>query len=344
MGSVVNIFTYRPGFKSFLMVLAVIFLIVALSPLAAAQPLEDARQDVDELQQKLESAIEKYNYACYKLGETKEKIADNSFALQQAEAELATAKSRLNNRARSLYMTRQSTMLDVFVNASSFDEFLLGLEYSKKLAANDAGLLKQVREAEANLRTAQQTLAEQKGQQETAAQELASSKEAVEKELTGAKGRLAGVEDQVRQAMETRANQPVDSSATRKRPKDPFTPGPPPGEPNTGVVGVAYNQLGDPYIYGHEGPDSFDCSGLVKYCYLHGAGISLPHSSYAQRSCGTPVSLSQLQPGDIVGFHGWGHVGIYVGGGQYIHAPNSGNVVRVSSLSSRGDYAGAVRP
>lgn len=320
------------------------FLVVALSPPSAAQPLDEARQDVTELQQKLETAVEKYNYACYRLNETKARISENQAALEKAQVEMAGAKARLNERVRTMYMSRQSTMLDVLVNAESFDDFLLGMEYSKKVVSSDAGLLKQVKDAEANLRNAQQNLAQQKSEQEAASQELASSKAGVEKELAGAEGRLDGVEEQVRQAMAGRTNEPVGPSATRQRPGNPLTTNKPPGEPNTGVVGVAYNQLGDPYFWGGEGPDRFDCSGLVKYCYLHGAGISLPHSSFAQRSCGTPVSAGQLKPGDIVGFHGWGHVGIYVGGGQYIHAPGDGQVVRVGSLSSRGDYAGAVRP
>ena len=105
-----------------------------------------------------------------------------------------------------------------------------------------------------------------------------------------------------------------------------------------GVVGVAMRYLGVPYVWGGSSPRGFDCSGLVMYAFAQ-IGISLPHSSYAQFNMGTPVSIGQLQPGDLVFFTGASHVGIYIGGGQFIHAPHTGDVVKISSLS--GYYSSA---
>jgi len=110
------------------------------------------------------------------------------------------------------------------------------------------------------------------------------------------------------------------------------------------VVGVAYDQLGKPYVWGAGGPNSFDCSGLTSYCYRVGAGKDISRSSYDQANCGVRVSVSELQPGDILGFRGWGHVGLYVGGGEFIHAPQTGDVVKVTALASRTNFCGAVRP
>jgi cell wall-associated NlpC family hydrolase len=78
------------------------------------------------------------------------------------------------------------------------------------------------------------------------------------------------------------------------------------------------------------------------YCYAQ-VGISLPHSSYMQARLGAPVSYANLAPGDLVFFHGNGHVGMYVGGGQYIHAPHTGAYVRVNNLGARRDFCGARR-
>ena len=93
------------------------------------------------------------------------------------------------------------------------------------------------------------------------------------------------------------------------------------------------------YVWGAEGPNTFDCSGLVKWCYAK-AGKSLPHSSSAMKSSGTVISISSAQPGDIL----WrpGHVAIYIGGNQYIHAPQTGDVVKVSSGVS--SFTCAIRP
>jgi cell wall-associated NlpC family hydrolase len=107
-------------------------------------------------------------------------------------------------------------------------------------------------------------------------------------------------------------------------------------------VRVAYAQIGKPYRYAGSGPNVFDCSGLVMYCYAQ-VGINLPHSSYMQARLGAPVSYGDLAPGDLVFFHGNGHVGMYVGGGQYIHAPHTGAYVRVNDLSVRRDFCGARR-
>ena len=86
-------------------------------------------------------------------------------------------------------------------------------------------------------------------------------------------------------------------------------------------------------------PGGFDCSGLVMYAYQQ-VGVSLPHSSYAMWNYGVPVSPSQLEPGDLVFFDGLGHVGIYIGGGEFVHSPHTGDVVKVSSLY--GGYGGSL--
>jgi cell wall-associated NlpC family hydrolase len=99
-----------------------------------------------------------------------------------------------------------------------------------------------------------------------------------------------------------------------------------------GVVGIAMQYLGIPYVYGGATPGGFDCSGFVMYVFAQ-MGVSLPHNAAAQYGSGTPVDRSQLQPGDLVFFNGLGHVGIYIGGGSFIHSPHTGDVVKISSLS-----------
>lgn len=90
--------------------------------------------------------------------------------------------------------------------------------------------------------------------------------------------------------------------------------------------------LGVPYVWGGTTPRGFDCSGLVQYVYNE-CGISLPRTTYSQINCGQAVSLDNLVCGDLV-FWGNYHVGIYVGDGKYIHAPHSGTVVQVQSMSN----------
>ncbi|MBV9822976.1 MAG: C40 family peptidase [Actinobacteria bacterium] len=109
------------------------------------------------------------------------------------------------------------------------------------------------------------------------------------------------------------------------------------------AIAEARAQLGKPYQYGASGPNSFDCSGLTAWAW-RAAGVSLPHSAASQQGMGTPVSRENLQPGDLVFFGSPAyHVGIYVGDGMMIHAPTSGDVVKMSPLAYMSDYSGATR-
>jgi peptidoglycan DL-endopeptidase CwlO len=109
------------------------------------------------------------------------------------------------------------------------------------------------------------------------------------------------------------------------------------------VVQIANHLTGVPYSWGGTSPRSgFDCSGLVQYVYSKG-GIDLPHHAASQYSRGRRVGRGALRAGDLVFFSGLGHVGIYAGGGKFIHAPRRGTTVRWSRLSSHGSYYGARR-
>jgi cell wall-associated NlpC family hydrolase len=111
-----------------------------------------------------------------------------------------------------------------------------------------------------------------------------------------------------------------------------------------GVVGIAMRYLGTPYRWGGASPGGFDCSGFTMYVFAQ-VGVSLPHYTGSQWGMGTPVSRDQLEPGDLVFFNGLGHVGIYVGGGSFIHAPHTGDVVKISSMTGwyASTYMGARR-
>ena len=106
-----------------------------------------------------------------------------------------------------------------------------------------------------------------------------------------------------------------------------------------GPVETALAYHGIPYLWGGESPAGFDCSGLVKYVFAQ-HGVTLPHYSGSQFLMGDRVLPQDLMPGDVVFFgtpvH---HVGIYVGAGYFIHAPRTGEFVKVSPLIDRSDYA-----
>ena len=102
------------------------------------------------------------------------------------------------------------------------------------------------------------------------------------------------------------------------------------------AVAEAKKHLGTKYVWGGAAPGGFDCSGLVQYCY-NKVGVSLPRTTYDQINRGKAVSRKNLQPGDLV-FPHTGHVGIYTGNGKMIHAPKTGDVVKISAITKF--YAG----
>jgi cell wall-associated NlpC family hydrolase len=143
----------------------------------------------------------------------------------------------------------------------------------------------------------------------------------------------------------------ADAAAAASAPDEPGqgpNPPPPSVDPGDGgarasiALNAAYEQLGKRYLWGADGPDRFDCSGLMMWAWAR-AGVSLPHSSRAQFGSGRHVDIGELRPGDLVFFgspiH---HVGMYVGGGNMIHAPHTGAVVQISN-AFRNNYVGAVR-
>ncbi len=124
-----------------------------------------------------------------------------------------------------------------------------------------------------------------------------------------------------------------------------FIPPPPPPPPTLSerAVSLARSQLGAPYVYGGASPSGFDCSGLVMWVYGR-LGVDLPHNAAALYSVSRQVSPARLRPGDLVFFHGLGHVGIYIGHGRMIHAPQTGRNVEIEALGVRSQpLAGARR-
>ncbi|MHB8894351.1 MAG: C40 family peptidase [Candidatus Geothermincolia bacterium] len=108
------------------------------------------------------------------------------------------------------------------------------------------------------------------------------------------------------------------------------------------VAMLSLSHLGKPYVWGADGPNAFDCSGLVCYVYAQ-LGIHLPRVTFSQVGCGRKVSPAELAAGDLVFFRQNAHVGIYLGGGWFIHAPRTGDVVKITALSSRSDISACRR-
>jgi peptidoglycan DL-endopeptidase CwlO len=321
---------------------------------AQAQDVLDQIRTIDG---QLEHAVEAYNLANLELTKIEADLRSNARHLVIAQSSLVGAQKHLSERLVQLYVNgSQSSTMEVLLGAQSLDDLLSRLDAVERVSDQDARVLREVKTFRAEVRSRKLRLERARTRQSAVVAERASQRRSIQGQLqerqrmlTSIKGQIAELEAaearrQARLEAQARArivatsvgrqsqtevlSAPVDALSSSSTP----TSAPAPAARYGGVVGVAMQFLGVPYVWGGASPSGFDCSGLIMYAYAQ-IGVSLPHHAASQYGMGSPVSRDALEAGDLVFFNGLGHAGIYIGGGQFIHAPHTGDVVKISSLS-----------
>jgi peptidoglycan DL-endopeptidase CwlO len=335
----------------------------APSPAVAAKEAE-AQQVVSEintLNASLDRADELMNLANLRLAEVRSEIATNRHELVIARHNLALSRRMIAERLVTLYTSGSTSTLDVILGGRTIGDILTRIDTADRVSSVDAQVANQVLIFRSSVLRHRSELARERARVNQLVATRATEQRTIQSQLSDRKSLLSSLNGEVAQliaqqqaeeaaAARAKAEQVVVAQtqattaysetavgATAATPDATAVVVPP--SSYSGVVGVAMQELGVPYVWAGASPSGFDCSGLVMWAYAQ-VGVSLPHSSYAMESVGTPVPQDQLEPGDIVFFDGGGHVGIYIGGGEFIHAPHTGTVVQVSSLDS-GSYAGS---
>lgn len=316
---------------------------------------------IQVLDSNLERARNQYESATAKLHEIEHNLKINRIGLGVARKNLVVAQNNLSARLVNIYTSRdnQST-LAVMLGATSIDDLVNRIESVQSVSSQDVAVVHQVVAFKHEVTARQHTLVRDRRSQTQLVQVRAAAKARISSQLgrqqrlyNSIKGEIAhlvamqharqlALARQVQQRLAT--YQANDNNNPQLDLSTGITPPAPPSQ-YTGVVGIAMQYLGVPYVWGGASPSGFDCSGLVMYVYAQ-VGVSLPHYTGAQWQMGVPVAYGDLQPGDLVFFDGLGHVGIYIGGGEFIHAPHTGDVVRIDSLSEAwyaANYDGARR-
>ena len=330
------------------------------SPTIAAKEVE-ARQVVAEINQlnvNLDRSDELVNLANLRLAEVKHDIAVNRRELVIARHNLTASRFTIAKRLVNLYTTGSASTLDVILGAQSIGDILTRIDTEDRVSSVDAQVAGQVERFEGAVLRHRSELATEGIQVRRLVAERAQQRRAIEVRLGERRALLDSLNGEVQRliaeqqaaqlraaqaaqpqvvAAQSQATQAFADTAVGVTAQTPEGASVVPPSSYSGVVGVAMQYVGTPYEWAGASPGGFDCSGLVMYSYAQ-VGVSLPHSSYAMWSDGVAVPRDQLQPGDIVFFDGLGHVGIYIGGGEFVHAPHTGTVVQVSSLDS-GSYA-----
>lgn len=343
-----------------------------LSAGVQADPADDALAKLNELSHQAEIATENMHAAQLDLDNkliaqraAEEKHAADAAAVAAAKADLAKFQTSVDKIAAAQYMGGRTDGLDSMLTASSPQVLIDQLAVQRVMATEMSTQMQNFRNTTVRAAQTEAASAQSAADAKTAAEQAAAVRADLQSKQSKLQVEIAVVKSQYElltpaQRETLAAIPPVPESIPVPAPEalpnnDPgVLAAPPAGIPpgdiappaaaapgsSGGVVAVqaALTRIGSPYSWGAEGPGAFDCSGLVKWAFQQ-AGISLPHSSYAQAAGGQPVSTDQMQPGDVVSYYSdASHVGIYIGDGMMVHASTFGKPVVVAPVNNAPIY------
>ncbi|MFG1697201.1 NlpC/P60 family protein [Nonomuraea sp. NPDC049309] len=306
--------------------------LVSTSGNAAAEPSpEQARAKLVKLNEQADQLVEKYNQATERYKAAKKKHDALNADVRRMDAEATALRSDLVTAAVGDYQSGSLTSWARFTVEGSPETVLSSMATLDQLVQARAAKMRAFEATTKELRDrragAERALAEAK----TARDEVRDEKTKVDELVT----------EQTKLLRRLGAFQTGDPNS----PGIPYT-GPASGNARAALQ-FAFAQIGKPYRYGGTGPGSYDCSGLTQAAWRT-AGVELPRTTWTQWSWGADrrVPLDSLQPGDLLFSKGLGHMGMYAGNGKMVHAPQTGDVIKVSDLDDywRNRLLGAVRP
>ncbi|EJO5346140.1 C40 family peptidase [Clostridium botulinum] len=324
----------------------------------------DKTLELEEKIQKMDNSIESLIYKIEDnnkdIEKNKEQITKLGKDIEKAQKQIESREDLFNKRVRAMYISGFDSYADIILESKGLSDLVSRLDTVKKVMGFDQGVItelkdkkEEIKDKKVALNNKSEEIIQLKSENEKKLASMKSEKNKTELEVK----KLKKQEEEAAKAAEVARRQTAQaqpsvsqsrggnsvsvqapsSSGSSSSSSKPSTSKPAPPATHGDVIGYAMQFRGTPYVWGGTTPKGFDCSGFVQYVYRNAAGISLPRDTYGQIGAGMRVSRDQLQPGDLVFPHA-GHVGIYIGGGQMIHAPHTGDVVKVSSVY--GFYAG----
>ncbi|MEU0103166.1 NlpC/P60 family protein [Streptomyces sp. NPDC006267] len=312
------------------------------APTEPAPTVDRVTAKVDRLYHDAEVATEKYNGAKEEAAaatRTVESLADE--AARRTER-LNTARHALGSLATAQYRSGTLDPALQLALSSDPDTYLQRASHLDRAGDRQTGLLRNIKRQVSQI-TRVKARADQETERLAARRaELREHRTAIRTKLAEARRLLATLTADERAAHERSADARhgggpahADRSTTR-------APAAAPNARAAQAIAFAHGAIGKPYVWGATGPNAFDCSGLTQAAWK-AAGVSLPRTTYTQINAGARVPRSELAPGDLVFFYsGISHVGLYIGGGQMIHAPRPGAPVRIAPVDEM-PFAGATR-
>lgn len=312
--------------------------------LAARQSeLDVLTAKLDELDRELALAAEAYNAASERLAATRQQMGEIQVDLEKARQAYEFQIDLLNSRANAIYRDGAMADIEVLLDSKSLTDFVARVKFLNTIGLADAEVAEALGAQKDLVEQAVAGLEDAETQAAALEFELRARQVEVTIRIQERQDMLASAQAGLLDLLDEEASRRQSEEATLLRQILS-------GAGAAGIVAVPGSPVetalayhGIPYLWGGETPSGFDCSGLVMYVYRQ-HGVVLPHYSGSQFLLGEKILPADLQPGDVVFFgspiH---HVGIYMGGDYFLHAPRTGDFVKISKLSSRRDYAGARR-
>jgi cell wall-associated NlpC family hydrolase len=300
---------------------------------------------VDRLYQEAEVATEKYNGAKEKAEAAEQRLSTLRDEAARRTQKLNSARDDLGSVARAQYRDGGLDPALRLALSADPDRYLDGAEFVERAGSRQASSVARVREQLREIEQLRGAAHIELTSLTSRQAELKRHKSTVTGKLGSARRLLSQLTAEERSRYTEAGGDPARASRSAADARDAVSAPAAATAPNSraaAAVSYAYTKLGSPYVWGATGPDAFDCSGLMQAAY-RSAGISLPRTTYAQIDAGRRVSRSELLPGDLVFFYsGISHVGLYIGDGRMIHAPNPSAPVRVAPITEM-PFAGATR-
>jgi peptidoglycan DL-endopeptidase CwlO len=339
------------------------------APVAAATQ-KDVQAQIDKLGAEISDLDEQYNQASIHLQKVQSEIQDSQNQGAKAQADFLALQKVASAQAAAIYRAGAPSLVVAFLSSKNLDDFNKKMELISQVSDWQSGIMTSLQIADQRAKVAQADLSRQLAQQKSINDSLAKQRNALNDRLASEQKLLGQITEANRQAAAKAAadraaavrSAMAVAKAAMAATKSSASPSPSSSSSSSGSSGssdalpaipssdqaavavrAAMGQIGKRYVWAGAGPDTFDCSGLTMSSWRQ-AGVVMAHSAADQYASFKHVSTDQLQPGDLVFFgHPIHHVGMYVGGGMMVHAPESGELVQVTPMS-RGDLVGASRP